>query len=254
VLHCALEKAVKNNLLLRNPAHGANLPRANQPEMKVFDEGQITQFLIASHNTRNEALYHLAVTTGIREGELFGLKWADLFWTSGILHVQRQVQHIPHQGWGFSEPKTKAGRRTIKLGEVTLQILRNQLCRQQQEIAFAGNRWQDNGLIFPSSIGTPMNPSNLRKDFNQLLGQAGLQKIRFHDLRHSAASLMLNNGIPVIVVSKILGHSKPSVTLDVYGHLYNEMQDKAAQLMDDLVTPIQIQMANNLQISVGQIL
>ena len=85
-----------------------------------------------------------------------------------------------------------------------------------------------------------MNPSNLRLDFNRVLDRAGVPRVRFHDLRHTAASLMLNNGIPVLVVSKILGHSKPSITLDIYGHLYNEMQGDAARLMDQLVSPIKI--------------
>jgi integrase len=96
----------------------------------------------------------------------------------------------------------------------------------------------EHDLIFSSKSGTPMDPSNLRLDFARVLRQAGLPKIRFHDLRHTAASLTLNHGIPVIVVSKILGHSKPSITMDIYGHLYNEMQDEAARLMDELVTPI----------------
>ena len=85
-------------------------------------------------------------------------------------------------------------------------------------MAFAGDKWNDNDLIFPSKVGTPMDPSNLRLDFNHKLEKAGLYKIRFHDLRHTAASLMLNHGIPVIVVSGMLGHSKPSITLDIYGH------------------------------------
>ncbi len=136
------------------------------------------------------------------------------------------------------EPKTRSGRRTIKLGEGVLQALREHLERQQSERVLAGERWVDHDLIFPSKSGTPLDASNLRLDFARVLGLAGLPKIRFHDLRHTAASLMLNHGIPVIVVSKILGHSKPSITMDIYGHLYNEMQDEAARLMDDLVTPL----------------
>jgi len=110
----------------------------------------------------------------------------------------------------------------------------------------------DHDLIFPSKSGTPMDPSNLRLDFTRVLRQAGLPKIRFHDLRHTAASLMLNHGIPVIVVSKILGHSKPSITMDIYGHLYNELQDEAAQLMDEIVTPVQVELTNERVIARSQ--
>lgn len=101
-------------------------------------------------------------------------------------------------------------------------------------------RWIDHGLIFSNGVGNPLEPSNMRLEFNRLLTEAGLPKIRFHDLRHTAASLMLNHGVPVIVVSNMLGHSKPSVTLDIYAHLYHESQREAAQLMDDLVTPLTV--------------
>ena len=109
------------------------------------------------------------------------------------------------------------------------------------EKMFAGDRWQDFDLIFPTTIGTPMNPSGLHLDFYRFLEQAGLPRIRFHDLRHTAASLMLNHNVPIIVVSRILGHSRPSITLDVYGHLYMEMQDEAARIIDELITPVQVQ-------------
>jgi integrase len=118
--------------------------------------------------------------------------------------------------------------------------------RQQLQKAAVGQRWKDFDLIFPSTVGTPMDPSNLRLDFKKVIERAGIPKIRFHDSRHSAASLMLNNGIPVIVVSKILGHSKPSITLDIYGHLYNEMQGEASRLMDELVSPFMVNLPKKM--------
>jgi integrase len=253
VLHRALEKALSYGLILRNPAHGAALPRRNQTEMSVLDESQVSQFLVAAHNSQHEALYHLAVTTGMRQAELLGLKWSDLQWISGTLHVRRQVQHVPGQGWSFIEPKTRAGRRAIELGEGSLQVLRQHLERQQLQKLMMGQRWKENNLIFPSSVGTPITLTNLRMDFNQVLDQAGIPRVRFHDLRHTAASLMLNHGIPVIVVSKILGHSKPSVTLDIYGHLYHEMQTEAAQIMDRLVTPIEVDLPKTVSNQINNI-
>ena len=97
-------------------------------------------------------------------------------------------------------------------------------------------------LVFPSGAGTPLTASNIRRDFRKLLAASGLPKIRFHDLRHTAASLMLNHRIPVLMVSKRLGHSKPSITLDVYGHLIPSKQEEAAQLMDDLMFAVQPQL------------
>ena len=122
-------------------------------------------------------------------------------WNSGVLYIKRQVQQVPGQGWKFIEPKTKSGRRSVRLGEGTLQILREHHELQQENKAKVGKRWQEYNLIFPSSVGTPLNPSNLRIDFIRTLDAAGLPKIRFHDLRHTAASLMLNHRSgPVIVL------------------------------------------------------
>lgn len=188
----------------------------------------------------------------MRQGELFGLKWADIQWTSGLLHLQRQVQTVPGQEWSFVEPKTKAGWRTIKLGEGTLQVLREHKFQQLAVKEKAGTRWQEFGLVFPSTVGTPGNPSNLRVDFNRVLAKAGIPRIRFHDLRHTAASLLLNHGVPIIVVSRMLGHSKPSVTLDIYAHLYQESQGEAAELMDKLVAPIPVQMPKEAKNEVGK--
>jgi integrase len=248
VLHRALEKAVKYGSIIRNPSHGAALPRLRQAEMQVLDENEANQFLVAAQGSPYEALYHLAITTGMRESELFGLKWSDLKWHSGALHIQRQVQRVDGHGWGFVEPKTKAGKRSIVLSEGNLQALRQHKERQEQQRAIAGERWNDLDLIFPNSVGMPLDPSNMRLDFNRTLKKASLKKVRFHDLRHTAASLMLNHGVPVIVVSKRLGHAKPSITLDVYGHLYLEMQGEAARIMDELINPIQIELPKRSEI------
>ncbi|MFC2043130.1 tyrosine-type recombinase/integrase [Chloroflexota bacterium] len=113
---------------------------------------------------------------------------------------------------------------------------------QRTLIAVGGERWVNHDFIFPNKVGNPLDPSNLRVDFNRIIAETGLPRIRFHDLRHTAASLMLIHGVPPIVVSRILGHSKPtSTTLDIYGHLYHEMLGEAAKIMDDLVTPIQVE-------------
>lgn len=244
ILHKAFEKAVRYGLVPSNQVHGAALPRYKSREMTVLDESQVTQFLAAAGDSKYQALYHLAVTTGMREGELFGLKWSDLHWNNGTLHVQRQVQKIPGKPWKFSEPKTASGRRMIKLGEGTLQVLREHKERQTFQKAVAGDRWQEYDLIFPTSVGTPIYPRNMLIDFLKVLARAGLPKIRFHDLRHTCASLLLNHGIPVLVVSKMLGHATPSITLDVYGHLFHESQYEAARVMDALVTPIPVNLEN----------
>lgn len=247
VLHRSLDKAVRYGLLTHNPTQGATLPRYRHGDMKILDESQVSHFLVAAQDSTYQGLYHLAVTTGMRLGELVGLKWSDIHFKTGAISIQRQVQVVRGKGWTFQEPKTRSGRRTVKVGEGCLQSLRVQLEKQQFQKALVGERWQDFDLVFTSKVGTPIDPSNLRLNFKRVLYQAGLPQIRFHDLRHTAASLMLNKGIPFIVVSRILGHSKPSITLDIYGHLLTDMLDEAARIMDELVTPIRVEIKNSVE-------
>lgn len=241
ILHRSLAKAVLYGLIPANMAHGVSLPRYQHQEMRVLDADQIGRLLTAASCNRLEALFHLAAVTGMRQGELFGLKWTDVLWSMKRMHVQRQVQRVPKIGWSFLEPKTRAGRRMVPIGDGAIDALRRQKERQELERALAGDRWQEHGLVFATSVGTPMDAHNVRKDFVAVLREAGLPEVRFHDLRHSAASLMLNNNIPVLVVSKILGHANPSITLNTYGHLYTESVGVAGQLMDELVTPLRVE-------------
>lgn len=245
VLHRALHKAVEMGYLSRNPADGTTRPRLVQKEMLVLNEDQAYQFLITAGESRLYALYHLAVKTGMRQGEILGLRWDDLDWRTGILQIKRQLQRVDHKGYIFAEPKTRSGRRTIKLGQGTMDALRDHQLAQQQQRCLMDTRWQENNLIFPSTIGTPMDLRNLLKDFKKVIRSSGLPNIRFHDLRHTAATIMLLHGVPVFTVSKVLGHSKPSVTLDIYGHLIPGALEVAAQVMEDALTPVSISMGQN---------
>jgi len=164
----------------------------------------------------------------------------DIDWERKTLQVQRQALRHKGGGYEFTKPKSKSGIRTIILGDKMLEILREHKTDQWERRKRAGENWVELDLIFPSRIGTPVVSSNLRRSFRKLLAESGLPKIRFHDLRHTAASLMLNYGIPVIIVSRRLGHAKPSITLDVYGHLIPSKQEEAAALMDELLTPIDV--------------
>ena len=179
-------------------------------------------------------LYFLAIHTGMRQSELIGLKWEDIDWKLSTIQVKRQVRHFKGGSYSFMEPKSKSGVRTIMLGKQALELLKNHK-REQQIMINSSKDWIALDLVFPSNAGTPITASNIRRAFRRLLKASGLPKIRFHDLRHTAASLMLNHGIPVLIVSKRLGHSKPSITIDVYGHLIPSRQEAAAQLMDDLM-------------------
>lgn len=242
VLHSALEHALRIGLITRNPSHGAILPRIKYHEMKIFNEEQVFSFLIAAKTSRFRLIYKLAIATGMRQSEILGLKWGDLDWIKGTIQIQRQAQQVNGKGIVFLEPKTRAGIRKIMVGKTILEDLLAHKKEQDKTKAIQPEIWQENDLIFATSRGTPFSQSNLMRDFYKILERTNLPKIRFHDLRHTAASLMINRGIPIVVVSKIMGHSKPSVTLNIYSHCVSELQYKAAQVMEEITTPIAFEM------------
>ena len=158
ILHRSLEDAVRRSILMKNPAHGVRLPRQEHFEMSFFDEHQVMQFLLAAKGSRYEAVYHLAVKTGMRQGELLGLKWSDLDWKKGALRVRRQLQRMNGHGRILTSPKTKNAYRTILLGEQTLQALRMHLEFQNLERRFLQKYDPGMDLMFVSSVGTPVEP------------------------------------------------------------------------------------------------
>ena len=239
VLRRALNQAVNMGMIGRNPALAITRPKVRRKEMKTLSDNQVRTLLSVAQGDRFEAVFWLAVTTGLRLGELMGLKWSDLDWVHRRLHIQRQLQR-QRTGLEFSEPKTAAGRRVIVLGEATVEKLRKHLDLQLAERQAAAKYWKENDMMFPSSRGTPMDPSNLYHNFKSLLKKANLPDIRFHDLRHTAATLMLQQGTHPKIVQERLGHSNISMTLDTYSHVLPGMQDEVAGKMDDLLTPINV--------------
>lgn len=242
VLHHSLEDAVIAGMLNRNPAHGTKLPKTEQKEIRIYNEDQVNQLLLAAQGDRYEALYHLALATGMRQSELLGLQWSEVDFNRGILKVEKQLKRNFKEGDYFSQTKTKNGRRVLAIGPATIQKLQEHRNTQNLDKLIAGERWKENNLVFPSSIGTPMNQMNLYTRFIHLCQEAGLPRIRFHDLRHTSASILLNHKVPMIVVSRRLGHYKVSFTMDTYGHMIPEMQEEAAILIDNLITPVAIQL------------
>lgn len=239
VLHKALKQALKMGIIGRNPADAVTRPRFRRKEMRTLSDAQVRSFLSFAEGSRFKVLYWLAVTTGLRQGELLGLKWSDMDWTNRRLRIVRQLQRLPGS-LVFSEPKSAAGRRVIALGAATLEKLQHQQDLQSEERRNAGESWKENDLIFPSPLGTPMDPSNLYHGFKALLKAAGLPDIRFHDLRHTAATLMLQQGVHPKVVQERLGHSDITLTLNTYSHVLPAMQEEAAEKLDTLLTPIDV--------------
>ena len=240
IFHRALQVAYLEEETITNPVDGANVPRVEDKEMKFMNELQVLVFLAALRDHPHEALYDLAVKSGPREGEILGLKWEDIDFYRGTISFQRQAKRVSGKGLQLLPLKTKASRRTIHIGSHTLDLFAKHKANQEIEKEQVGVLWQENDLVFPTSIGTIYDQSNLVAEFKMVLVLAGLPEIRFHDLRHTAASIMLKHIKDVIVVSRTLGHSRPSTTLNIYGHLLPGIQPEAAQLIDDALTPTPI--------------
>lgn len=237
VLHRSLNQALSWGLIARNPVDGTTHPKIRRKEMKTLTDSQVRDLIRAVKGSRFEALYLLAVSTGLREGELLGLKWSDLDWTTRRLQVQRQLQRLRGSGLVFSEPKSQAGKRAVFLSTTVISRLKSHRVIQAYLRLFAGEHWQEKDLVFPSTIGTPWDPRNLYKHFKILLKEAKLPDIRFHDLRHTAATLMLQQGIHPKVVQERLGHADISLTLNTYSHVLLDIQEEAAEKFDLLLVP-----------------
>jgi integrase len=207
--------------------------------MRVLDDKQVRTLLLTARGSRYEALFRMAVTTGMRESELLGLRWSDMDWDGKRVSVQRQLQLIDGK-YVFTNPKSAAGRRVIALGEGMINALRHHQTVLADERRAVGDHWVENDLVFPSTRGTPGDKHNLLKAFKRLLEAAGLPDIRFHDLRHTAATLLLQQGVNPKVVQERLGHADISMTLSVYSHVLPSMQEEAAEKVDELLTPIDV--------------
>jgi integrase len=238
VLHKALETAVRWNLVARNVCELVSPPRRKRFEIQPLSMEQIHLFLAAVHGHRLEALFILALATGMRRGELLGLKWQDLDLDRGMLQVRRILTRIPSKlpGKGFveAEPKTEKGRRSIVLPSFTVEALKQHRVRQRESKLKAGLAWQEHDYVFCTSIGTHLNPTrDILDEFKSLLKKAGLPAIRFHDLRHSSATMLLGMKVHPKVVQEILGHSQISITMDTYSHVLPTMQEEAMSKVNE---------------------
>ena len=197
-------------------------------------EEEARTLLAVAQGDRWEALYVLALHTGMRQGELLALRWRDVDLARGTLQVRATLQRTKEDGYTLTAPKTKHSQRRIKLGTAAVEALSAHRARQAEERLALGAIWDGtHDLVFPNTLGKPMDGIHLlRREFLPLLERAGLPRIRFHDLRHTAATLLLGRGVNPKIVSEMLGHASISITLDIYSHVLPDMQDQAAAAMD----------------------
>jgi integrase len=234
LLHKAFSDAVRWGHLGRSPADRAEPPRPRTPEMKVWDLTQLRRFLTQVESDRLSPVWLLMATTGMRRGELVGLRWADVDLDGGRVSIV-QTHVLVNRQVIVSEPKTLKGRRSIALDATTVGALRQFRRRQLEERLRYGELWTDTGLVVVHDDGTAINPRLLSSWFAQNARKAGLPPIRLHDLRHSYATAALTAGIPAKVVSERLGHANIAITLDTYSHVLPNMQEQAAEQVAQLI-------------------
>ncbi len=234
VLHKALDGAVSDGLIPRNAAKGVKVPQAgSRKEIRPLTSQQARDLFDAARGDRLEALYVLAIATGLRQGELLALKWEDVELEEAVLRVRRTLTRSGGKV-EVGPPKTPNSRRSLGLTSRAVEALRAHLARQLAEMEEMGSLYRPGGLVFANEIGGIINPSNLRnRHLVRLLERAKLPKVRFHDLRHTCATLLLTKNVNPKIVSEMLGHSSISVTLDTYSHVLPTMRANAVRALEE---------------------
>ncbi len=238
ILRGALGQALKWGLVTRNVAALTDPPRVERPEIHPLTPGQAERFLDAVRGDRLEALYAVALALGLRQGEALGLRWEDVDLDAGTLHVRVALQWLNGQPPHLVEPKTRQSRRSLPLPPPILAQLRAHLVRQETVRLAAVERWQGEewGLVFCNTRGGPLDASHVVTYFKAHLKRASLPDIRFHDLRHSCASLLLAQNVHPRTVMEILGHSTITLTMNTYSHVLPQAQRDALGLLGGLFT------------------
>jgi len=235
LLRTALNWAVRWQLLSRNPAQFTAPPRPQRPQMRVMSVEEAQRFLEVAAATPHHALLYLALATGGRLGELLALRWQDVDLEMGVLQITRTARFAKGQGVTFGQPKTHRSRRPVALSPETVGVLREHKRRQLGYRLQLGGGYEDQGLVFTDGWGRPLYDSTVRRAFYNITREAGIERLRIHDLRHTAATLMLRAGVNPKVVSERLGHATVSITLDTYSHVLPDLQREAAAAMDAIL-------------------
>ena len=233
-LRTALNQAIRWGLISRNPATLVDGPRVEQYEIQPLSPDEARAFLNSLKGDRLEALYSVALTMGLRQGEALGLRWPDVDLELGYLRVSKQLQRINGK-LELVEPKTKRSRRTLAMPPSIGRSLAAHRSRQLKERIDVGSRWVDTGLVFTTREGRGLDGTAITKQFQAHLQKIGLPRRRFHDLRHSCATLLLVQGVSPRVVMDVLGHSQIGLTMNTYSHVIPDLKRDAADRMEDLI-------------------
>ncbi len=237
IIHKALKQAVRWGMLTRNVTEAVDRPRPARTQYVVWTHAQAAAFLAVADLDEYAALWRLTLLTGMRRGEVLGLKWGASDLIRGSLAVKETIIRAADGGsFEFGEPKTAAGRRSIALPRSVVEALKRHKVKQNESRLQFDSPYIDLDLVFATADGSPLHPNSLALRFNRLCDKAKVPRIRFHDLRHTSATLMLANGEHPKIVQERLGHSDVSMTLNRYSHVSMDMQRGAADRMDDLMS------------------
>jgi len=232
MLHRVLKQAERWGMVSRNVGSMVDAPRRTFPEITTWNLEQVNRFFAVSDRHDLAALWRLALLTGMRRGELLGLKWEDLDLDRGTLAVRRTLSRGKEGRWELGQPKTAAGRRSIALPASCVSSLRKHRARQNEERLRLGELWEDHGFVFTNRTGNMLHVNSLSQAFGKLTAASGLPVIRFHDLRHTSATLLLAQGVHPKIVQERLGHADITMTLNRYSHVTPDMQRMAADTLD----------------------
>ena len=241
ILRRALNQALRWGLVAKNAAALADPPRVTAPELRTLDPVEARHFLDAVRGDRLEALYSVALSLGLRRGEALGLRWQDVDFDTGTVSVRVALELVSGRPPRLVEPKTRQSRRMLPLSPVLAAQLKAHRARQLTERLAAGQEWQGEmwGLVFATPLGGPLSGRTVATQFKKHLAAAGLPDVRFHDLRHSCASLLLAQNVHPRVVMEILGHSTITLTMNTYSHVLPQAQRDAIGLIDTLLGDMQ---------------
>ena len=226
VISSAMDLAVAQKIILVNPTNACELPKVEHQEMQTIPAEQLQAFLDEARATGVYEMYYIELATGLRRGELLGLKWSDIDWKNGIIKVRRQVARI--DGQIVEAPlKTKNSYRAVTISPQAIEVLKQQKTKTKE---------LKDPYIFPSPNGGPISPDSVNNMLKRVLERAGIPKVRFHDLRHTFATIALQNGVDIKTVSGMLGHFSAGFTLDTYAHVTTSAQKEAAQTMGNVLS------------------
>lgn len=235
-LHTALEHARRAKLVSINVCDDIRLPAREEPNRQFLTSEQAHLLLQKVKEHQLEMILILALATGMREGELVGLRWSDVDLEAGMLRINRTVTYVTGYGNVEGEPKTAKGKRNIMLPQFVMTALRHHYVMQEKRRLEFGSAWVARDLVFPEKDGDFIVANTLLRRFHRLLKEIGLPRMRFHDLRHSTATLLLSMGVPLKVVQELLGHSSVDITANVYSHVlpsvHKDAMDKMGGFLD----------------------